>query len=264
MGNKRSIRILGRRNAHQLLNKQNKGREQVLRKFMSVVALSSVPVLSFGIAQVATSGNAFAAGKSTTCTGGSQTVSFAAPGLSTSGSAQKSKNSTSMTSAATSSTCTGAKPGAGTVAANNIKTTSTTKCSTVKSNAPAACTGEPKWWVYDSASQFVAGSSTLYKAVPTTTFTDAGTTYTTANTKSAQATTCPSTEVGFKLTGALTAPASQKGKATTIIACLNTDTGTNTTGNFKSDITTEVLGGSPSMVIASAAFDPASSSITFK
>jgi hypothetical protein len=230
---------------------------------MSIVALSSVPVLSFGIAQVATSGNAFAAGKTTTCSGGAQTVTFAAPGLSTSGSAQKSKNSTANTSAASSTTCTGAKPGSGTVAGNSITTTSTTKCSKA-SNPPAGCTGNPKFWVYDSAAQFATGASTLYKAVPTTTFTDNGTTYKIANTKSAQATTCPGTEVGFKLTGTLTAPASQKGKATTITACLNTDTGTDTTGNFKNDVTTEVLNGDPSMVITSASFDPASSSIVFK
>ena len=69
------------RNARQLL-KQNKprGGNKCFGNSMSVVALSSVPVLSFGIAQVATSGNAFAAGKSTTCSGGAQTVTFAAPG----------------------------------------------------------------------------------------------------------------------------------------------------------------------------------------
>ena len=154
----------------------------MLRKLMAVVALSSVPVISFGIAQAATSGSAFAAAKSTTCSGGSQTVTFAAPGLSTQGSAQKSAKSTSTTSAE-SDTCTGAKPGPGTVAGNNITTTSTTKCSKAP-NPPAACTGNPKFWVYDSAVQFASGASTLYKAVPTTTFTDNGTTYMTANTKS--------------------------------------------------------------------------------
>ena len=236
----------------------------MLRKFMSVIALSSVPVLSFGIAQAATSGNAFAAGKSTTCTGGAQTVTFATPGLSTQGSAQKSKKSTSTTSAAASTTCTGSKPGSGTVAGNNITTTSTEKCSKDTSNPPPACTGNPKFLVYDSAAEFATGSSTLYKAVPTTTFTDSSTTYTIANTASAQATTCPSTEVGFKLTGTLTAPASQKGKATTITACLNSDNGPNTTGNFKNDVTSEVLNGAPTMVITSVSFDPAASSIVFK
>ncbi len=235
----------------------------MLRKFMSVIALSSVPVLSFGIAQAATSGNAFAAGKSTTCSGGAQTVTFAAPGLSTQGSAQKSKKSTATTSAATSTTCTGSVPGSGTVAGNNITTTSTEKCSKDKT-PPSECTGNPKFFVYDSAAEFAAGAGTLYKAVPTTTFTDGSTTYTTTNTKSVEASTCSSTEVGFKLTGTLTAPASQKGKATTIIACLDTDTGPNTTGNFKTDITDEVLNSAPGVVITSASFDPTTSSITFK
>ena len=79
----------------------------MLRKFMSVVALSSVPVLSFGIAQVATSGNAFAAAKSTTCSGGAQTVTFAAPGLSTQGAPRRARSQPRSTSAATSTTCTG-------------------------------------------------------------------------------------------------------------------------------------------------------------
>jgi hypothetical protein len=240
------------------------GREQVLRKFMAVVALSSVPVLSFGIAQVATSGNAFAAGKSTTCTGGAQTVTFASPGISTSGSAQASKTSKSTTSAAPSITCTGKVNGTGTVAGNTIKTKSTEKCSQDTSNPPAACSSNPSWYVYDSAAEFATGAANLYKGVPTTTFTVGSTTYKVANTSSKQATTCPSTEVGFELSGHLTAPASQNGKATTITACLNTDTGTNTTGNFKSDVTDEVLNAAPTMVIATASFDPSASSIVFK
>lgn len=59
----------------------------MLRKFMAAVALCSVPVLSFGVAEVATTGSAFAAGGTTLCSGGSQTVTFAAPGISNQGTA---------------------------------------------------------------------------------------------------------------------------------------------------------------------------------
>jgi hypothetical protein len=242
------------------------GVEQMLRKIMSVITLSSVPVLSFGVAQLATSGNAFAAGL-TTCSGGTQTVTFAQPGISNQGSAQASKKSTSTTSASPSLTCTGKHAGSGTVAGSVIKTKSTLTCS-ADTNAPAACTGNPSFFVYDSATQFVGGSSKLFKAVKTTTWTVGSTTYVAANTASKTAGSgsgvgnCPSTEAGFELTGHLTAPASQSGKATTITACLNTDTGTATTGNFRNDITSEVLG-NKTITVFSAAFDGAASSIQF-
>lgn len=232
---------------------------------MSVVVLSSVPVLSFGIAQVATSGNAFAAGGKTTCSGGTQTVSFASPGISNQGTASASKKSTSTTSAAPSITCTGKHAGSGTVDGGSIKTKATLTCST-DSNPPSPCPAGD--FVYDSVSEFLGGGGKLFKAVPTTTWTIGTTTYTAANTGSKQAPsgstvgTCPATEGGFVLTGHLTAPASQSGKATTITACLNTDTGMNTTGNFRNDIISEV-GGAKTVVIATATFDPTTSSIQF-
>ena len=60
---------------------------KLLRKFMAVIASGAVPVITVGIAQVATSGNAFAKGKATTCTGAPGTVTFAPPGLSDLGTA---------------------------------------------------------------------------------------------------------------------------------------------------------------------------------
>jgi hypothetical protein len=238
---------------------------------MAVVALSAVPVLTAGVAQVATSGNSFAAGGTTTCSGGTQTVTFAAPGISNQGAAQASKTSVSNTSASPSLTCTGKFAGSGTVAASTIKTKSTLLCSadTNTNGPPAACTGNPGFFVYDSASQFTTGAPKLFKAVKTTTWTVGSTTYVAANTSSAQAATgtgkgkCPSTEAGFVLTGHLTAPASQSGKATTITACLNTDAGTNTSGTFLNDIAAETFGNNTTIVITSSGFDGTASSIVF-
>ncbi len=200
------------------------------------------------------------------CSGGSQTVTFAAPGISNQGTASVSAKSTSTTSAAPSITCTGKHAGTGTVASSKIKTKSTVTCAS-DSNPPSPCPSTD--FVYDSAIQFAGGASTLYKAAKTTTWTVGSTTYVAANTSSAQAGSgtgvgnCPSTEAGFELIGHLTAPAAQSGKATHITACLNTDTGSGgTTGNFKNDITAEVLGNT-SMLITSSGFDGAASSIEF-
>src|ERR1700722_9776898 len=195
----------------------------MLRKFMAAVVLCSVPVLSFGVAEVATSGSAFAAGGTTLCSGGSQTVTFAAPGISNQGNAQLSAKSISTTSAAPSITCTGKHAGTGTVAGSKIKTKSTVTCTSDTNTPPSPCPSGD--WVYDSAIQFFNGASTLYKAVKTTTWTVGSTTYVAANTSSKQAGSgtgvgnCPSSEGGFELIGHLTAPAAQVGKVTQITAC---------------------------------------------
>ena len=56
----------------------------MLRKFMAVVALSAVPVISIGVTQVAMTGGASAAKvKTTTCTGGAQTVTPTPPASTT-------------------------------------------------------------------------------------------------------------------------------------------------------------------------------------
>jgi hypothetical protein len=228
---------------------------------MAVVAMSAVPVISFGVAQVATSGNAFAASKTTTCTGGPGTVKFAAPGLSDQGSVSTSAKSTAKTTAGA-ITCTGKSKGSGTLSATKIKTTSTTKCS-ADSNPPPGCTGNPNDYVYDSATAFAAGSGTLYQSVPTTKFTIGSTSYVIANTASAAASTCASNEEGFVLTGHLTAPASQSGKATTVTACILGDAGTGTTGSFQTDLFGE-LSGNTATIITSGTFDPSDSSIVFQ
>ena len=122
--------------------------------------------------------------------------------------------------------------------------------------------------MYDSVAQLASSSSTLYKEDKTISWVIKGVTYTTKNTASAAATagtgpgSCPATEVGFVLTGKLSAPASQSGKTTEITACLNTDTGPNTSGSFAADVGAEV-GGNNTIQIQTATLDGTTSSLVF-
>ncbi len=241
----------------------------MLRKLMSVIALCSVPVLSFGVAQLATSANASAAKGGTTTCGGTpgakaQKVKFAKPGISNQGTASASSTSASKTTAG-SITCTGGHKGTGTVAASKVTTTSTTTCAS-DANPPSPCPSGD--YVYDSVAELIAGGSTLYQGVPTTSFKIGSTAYVIDNTASKTAPTgsgpgnCPSGETGFVLTGHVATPASQSGEASTITTCFSKDTGTNTTGNFYNDVVSEA-GGNKTIVIATAQFDPTTSSIQF-
>ena len=240
----------------------------MFRKLMAGVVLCSVPVLSFGVAQIATTGTAWAGG-TTTCTGTSsagQVVNFASPGLSDLGTASVSAKSTTTTSSGPLSCLTSkGKSESGTLNASKIKAKSTTLCQN-DSNPPSPCpTGE---YVYDSASQLATGANLLYKEVKTVSWVIKGVTYTTQNTASNAAGSgsgvgnCPSTEVGFELTGKLTAPASSAGKSTVITACLNTDAGPGTSGSFLNDIGAE-LGGNTAISITSSTEDGLASSIYF-
>ncbi len=245
-------------------------RQVVFRKLMAGVVLCSVPVLSFGVAQIATTGTAGAAG-STVCSGSGAgaVVSFATPGLSNLGTAQVSAKSTTKTGTAPLNCVTGTKSKKGSLLASKIKSTSTTLCQN-DSNPPSPCpTGE---FVYDSVAQLAASMGTLYQSDKVTSFSIGTTTYKTKNTGSPAVGTgtgpgnCPAGEVGFVLTGTLTAPASQVGKSSEVTACLlgdgNGTGGMNTTGNFAADVTAEA-GGNNTIVIGTATLDAANSTIEF-
>jgi hypothetical protein len=234
----------------------------VLRKLLALVILGSVPVLSFGAAQVVTSGVAGAA--STVCTGVApgQTITFASPGLSALGTAQVSKKSKTAVSSGTLSCTKKTKTKSGTAEALTI-TTKATKADLCQndSNPPSPCpTGD---YVYDSADEFASTASTLFKDVPSESWTVGSTTYTATFTSSGAASSCAADEVGFTLGGKLTAPSADAGKAVTVVACLLGDTGPNTTGNFAADIETELGNSSSNIVIATATLDPSDSTITF-
>jgi hypothetical protein len=193
-------------------------------------------------------------------------VTFAAPGLSDLGAASISAKSTTTTGASALSCVTGTKPPkAGSLLASKIVSTSTTLCQN-DTTPPSPCpSGE---FVYDSVAQLAASQGTLFKSDKKTSWKVGSTTYTTKNTGSPAAGTgtgpgnCPSGEVGFVLTGKLTAPATQVGKSTEITACLNTDTGPGTSGSFATDVVAEA-GGNTAITIVTATLDAANSTIQF-
>lgn len=235
---------------------------------MSGLILCSVPVLSFGVAQVVTTGIASAATTGCTGTAPGQTVTFQSssiPGLSAQGTAQVSKTAKIPTSAGTISCVTGSKPPKnGTVAALTIKSKSKLTCANAASmgdtDPPVPCTPSTDF-IVDSSFGFATTSGSLFKEVPSESWTVGATHYTAVFTGS-KAATCPGGESGFELDGHLTVPASQSGKTATVVACLNGDTGPNTTNNFTADITAE-LGGNNTVVIQTATLDPANTTISF-
>ncbi len=177
-----------------------------------------------------------------------------------------SAKSTTKTGSGKLSCVTGSKPAkSGTLLAGKITSTSTLMCQNDTNPPPSCPTGE---FVYGSISQLLAGQGTLQQSDKKTSWTIGSTTYVAKNTANPTAGTgtgpgnCPSNEVGFVLTGKLTAPASQAGKSTEVTACLLGDTGPNTTGNFLNDVTT-AAGGNTSIVIQTASLDPATSTIEF-
>ena len=159
----------------------------MFRKLMAGVILCSVPVLSFGVAQLATTGTAMAAGN-TTCIGtgvAGQVVTFAPPGLSNLGTASaKAKSTTNTSSGPLSCTNPKGKVSSGTLNSSKIKAKSTTHCST-DPTPPTPCPTSPTDdFVYDSASQLATGANLLYKEVKTVSWVIKGVTYTSAETAS--------------------------------------------------------------------------------
>jgi hypothetical protein len=254
-------------------------RKVVFRKLMAGAVLCSVPVLSFGVAQVATTGNAGAV-TPTICAGSAagSAVTFTAPGLSYTGNAQVSANSSTKTGASNIKCVTGAKSKNGSLLASKIKSTSTDPC---PGTAPAPTPCPAGQYVVNSVAQLLNAQGSLYQSDKTTSWMIGTTKYTTSNTSDPTVTYCdpgagPCTAgtpgqcikgtVGFALAGALTAPAKMAGTATEITACLDQDSngksGMGTTGSFAADVAT-IAGGSSAIVIGAATLDPANSTIEF-
>jgi hypothetical protein len=231
---------------------------------MALAILGSVPVIGVGVAQIATTGIAGAATTNCTGSGTGQTVTFAQPGipgLTAQGTAQVSKKAKVTTNSGTMTCVKGVKPPKnGTVGAITITTKSKTTCANDTTDPPTPCTPSTDY-VVDSAQGYASSASTLWKEIPSESFTVGATSYTGVFTSSGTG-TCPSGEAGFLLTGHLTVPAADNGKALNINACLNTDTGSGTTGNFLADIGAEI-GGDNLITIATAQLDPANTTISF-
>jgi hypothetical protein len=235
----------------------------MMRKLLMVAAAIAMPLGTVAVASVtssvATSGVAGATTLSLTCKLPASTVTFTAPGLTDNGAVTTSSKSKTKT-AAGSLNCGAA--GTGSIAAQTIKSKNTL-C--VGNNNPIpGCT--PTSYVYDSAAGYSGSSSTLWQSLPTYTFVGGSKgTLTVTNTSSAAINPggkCGATEAGFKIVGHVSSPSGYAGNAAQLIACLSTDTGPNTSGDFLTDISAEIAAtDSPPITIATSALDPTTSKI---
>jgi hypothetical protein len=147
--------------------------------------------------------------------------------------------------------------GAGSGPALSIVTNST-PCTGPGAPAVGCTTPPPQVYNYDSVSGFAGSSTTLWTSIPVFNFKIGAVKYSSTSTSS-KGTTCTSatlgTELGFVIKGKLTKPAAHAGEATKVVACLGTDTGPGTTGNFAADL------GAPGVTIATASLDSTTSKI---
>ena len=201
----------------------------MIKKLLMVAAAIAMPATAVaGIA--VTSGVAGAKAPvvlPTTCavTG---SVTFPAPGLSQIGAVEASSKSTTTASSSASGGCTGTN-------SQTIVSKSTVKCKSQPTTAPCTST---EGYVYDTDGSFAAGTANLAKAVKKgLAVTDNGVALTLVPTAGTgvslvlPGSVCGS-NAGFQLTGTVK-------KATdtfTATVCLTTDTGTNTSGTFITDL----------------------------
>jgi hypothetical protein len=203
----------------------------MLRKLLLVAAAIAMPVGAVAVSGGIASAAGPQAGKAISCAVAS-TVTFAAPGLSKAGSVSTAKTSTTKTGGLTFSGTGCSGSGAG-----HSITTAATKCTGAGKPSPyTACkTGD---YGYDAWSGYISeGTSSIQKAIPTLAFTLNGNSFT-ATTSKVSDLSCKDSEVGFSITGKVTAPAAYKGATSTLSACLGkvTGTGLTSTTNFAKDI----------------------------
>lgn len=230
------------------------------RKILLGVAVLAMPLSTIGVV-AATGGTAFAKtgspGPNISCTGVSETITFAAPGLSQNGAENMSKTDTTTTS-----TGSGSCGSAGSLSLPALNIVSkATKCKGM-GNPDSVCTAKG-YYAYDSTSAFASeGESSLLKAIKKLTVTVGGTTISIKNSSASEiveASPCASNEVGFEIGGTVKSPKSPvdyKGYTSTFVACLLGDTGPNTTGVFATDL------GSSTAVIQTASLDTSDSTLT--
>ena len=228
----------------------------MFRKLMAGVVLCSVPILTFGAAQVATIGKAWAA-VTTECTEtAGQVMTFAAPGLSDLGTASASAKSVDKVASAPLTCTRDGKTYSGTFDPFKLTVVSTATCAN-DPTPPSSCVGEPGDTVVNSASQVNTAFSNLWKylqhvVVIIPPIPCGGKCSGSVNLNGSGPAgvgsgpgLCPSSAVGFVLTGHLSDKSSAE-----ITTCFNSDTGTGTSGSFANDFYSE-LAGNTSIDIAS-------------
>ncbi|MGD0882946.1 MAG: hypothetical protein ABSB09_15390 [Acidimicrobiales bacterium] len=223
-----------------------------------IAAAVTMPVAAAAV--VAAPGVASAAPKvvpSITCTVSSGSVNFASPGLSTNGTVGlASANKTTTTTADANLT------GAGCASALDVSiTTKTDKCAKSGTQPVPECVKGDVYW--DTASSFITGGTSdiataLKKGINTT---DGSTAITLEVTSGGTSEVTPSDpqcggETGFLLTGAV----KKFDDTYTELTCLGTDSGSDVSGVFLTDLVAAEEGGSP--VISGVAIDPVYSQLT--
>ena len=221
----------------------------MIRKILLVAAAIAMPL---GITAVTAVNGATSAGAAPIVCSVSATISFASPGISTSGSISTSKTSqTSVTGETFGGVgCTGSGP-------NLTINSKSVKCDKHTPGLPSsntACT--PGNYGYGSWANYVSsGSSSIAKATKKLSFTVNSVLYKTKTT-SATAVGCSGGEAGFKVVGTISSPKAQKGQPSTFTACLGAVTGAGLTSytNFVANVN------GPGTV-ATAQIDPATSTL---
>ncbi len=237
----------------------------MLRKLLMVTAAAAIPLGAVALGTGTATAKAPPPPSPPLNCSASGSVTFAPPGISHYGSAEVSKDSTTVSSALTFA---GANCGTGgTSPTRNIVSKATLKCN--KKIAGEDATGAtmpscvPGDVVYDSAGGFAStGTATLQKALKKLTFAVNGITFSAKTTSSGFDLSCGGTEVGFVLSGTVKAKPYTY-STFTLTACLGTDSGTGTTGSFGTDLGT-AASNSPinsTIQIATTDIDSASSSL---
>lgn len=179
----------------------------------------------------------------------SATVNFAGGGLSQAGSDVGLTGKTSTTTVTG-----GALSGGGVCTGTPFGTLSITS-KNAKCSAPAtpatSCVAKKDYYTGTWA-QFATSGGSIGKSLKHLTITVNGITYGFKGLSASEVVggACGA-DVGFSISGTVKAPKTAKGLTSTLLACLGTDTGTGTSGNFGSDF------GSPTAVVATAQIDPA-------
>ncbi len=228
----------------------------MIRKLLVVAAAIAMPVSVVAVAGtgVAGAGTPPTPNPPVTCSV-SGTVTFASPGLSQAGSAEAAKTSVSTTTPTTfGDGCTGGSATGYSITSKSIRCAKKATDPEPASN-PGCQVGE---YGYDSWNNFETGGTTaIQKALKKLSFTINGIAYSTKTTSSAEVVegACGD-EVGFAITGTVSAPKADKGQSAVLTACLGAVTGSGETSsaNFFDDI------GGPGTV-TSAQIDPAHSTV---
>lgn len=188
-------------------------------------------------------------------------ITFPAPGLSADGVWTTAPTSAASISATLSP---GYCPGANAHMPAQTLTMPNPACTAV--GVPSPVCPSATGYVSDSASGYVAAGATFWTELPNPTrFHIANAAYKSASAASTVIVlggACGVSNSGFKVNGTLTAPAGNVGDPTHLTLCLNSDTGSDTTGNFNDDLTSELANGAPpSLVIATAGLDATTSKL---